>query len=105
MHLFIDAKDMTTVLDLKKEVIMTMLNSLEKLAEDKGKFFKFEGILPASIGVRFHKSKPQEATDPFLQTYLTLAKEHQGVYRCSTQKLAFALNISPFQIPKILYSL
>jgi hypothetical protein len=57
MHLFLDAKETTTVLDLKREVVMTMLNSLEKLDGDK-KFFRFEGVLPASIGIRFHKSKP-----------------------------------------------
>jgi hypothetical protein len=85
---------------------MTMLNSLEKLGESK-KFFRFEGILPASIGIRFHKSKPHELgeTNAFIGTFLTLAKEHQGVHRCSTQKLAFALNLSPFQIPKILFGL
>ncbi len=76
MHLFIDQKEITTVLDLKREVVMTMLNSLEKLPEDKGKFFRFEGVLPANIGVRFHKTKPSETTDPFLQTFVSLAKEH-----------------------------
>jgi len=95
------------VLDLKREVIMTMLHSLEKIKDDSKRFFKFEGILPAFIGMRFHKSKPHELAehDHFIKTYLSLAKEHQGVYRCSTQKLAFALNINPFDIPKILFSL
>ncbi len=40
-----------------------------------------------------------------MDTYLSLAKEHQGVYRCEVAKLAFELNISPFTIPKILYNL
>ena len=40
-----------------------------------------------------------------METYLSLAKEHQGVYRCEVAKLAFELNISPFTIPKILYNL
>jgi hypothetical protein len=34
---------------------MTMLNSLEKLPEAK-RFFKFEGVLPSFIGLRFHKT-------------------------------------------------
>ena len=55
LHLFLDAKETTTVLNLKREVIMTMLNSLEKLPEAK-KFFKFEGVLPSFIGLRFHKT-------------------------------------------------
>ena len=58
MHLFLDAKEHTTVLDLKREVIMTMLNSLEKLKDEGKRFFKFEGILPTFIGMRFHRSKP-----------------------------------------------
>lgn len=85
---------------------MTMLNSLEKLPQEK-RFFRFEGILPSSIGIRFHRSKPQDvaAMNPFINVYLDLAKEHQGVYRCSMQRLAFALKINPFSIPKILYNL
>ena len=57
MYLFLDAKETTANLDLKREVVMTMLNSLERLDGEK-KFFRFEGVLPSSIGIRFHKSKP-----------------------------------------------
>jgi hypothetical protein len=94
------------VLDLKREVVMTMLNSLEKLPEGK-RFFRFEGVLPSSIGVRFHRNKHQDVAEmePFIEAYMRLAKEHQGVYRCSLQALAFELGISPFHIPKILYAL
>lgn len=106
MHLFIDVKELTTSLDLKREVIMTMLNSLEKLGDNK-RFFKFEGVLPSSVGVRFHRSKPQELAEkePFIKSYLKHAKEHQGVYRCSIGQIALELDISPFHIPKILYGL
>jgi hypothetical protein len=85
MYLFLDAKETTANLDLKREVVMTMLNSLEKLDGEK-KFFRFEGVLPSSIGIRFHKSKPQNLADSsdFIAAFLTLAKEHQGVHRCST---------------------
>ena len=55
LYLFLNAKETGDLLDLKKEVILTMLNSLEKL--DNGKsFFKLESMLPASVGVRFHKT-------------------------------------------------
>ena len=106
MYLFLDQKEITTILDLKREVVMTMLNSLEKLPEHK-RFFKFEGILPSSVGLRFHKSKSQDLSEKsdFIRTYMSIAKEHQGVFRCSIAKLAFELNLSPFQIPKILYSM
>ena len=36
-----------------------MLNSLEKMDEDK-RFFKVESMLPSSIGLRFHKQKPED---------------------------------------------
>ena len=83
--MFMDAKEITQTLDLKREVVMTMLNSLEKLNEER-RFFRFEGILPSSIGVRFHKSKPHELaeTNEFIKTFMSLAKEHQGVHRCAT---------------------
>ncbi len=56
--MFIDVKENTSGLDLKREVIMTMLNSLEKIKDETRRFFKFEGILPASIGMRFYRSNP-----------------------------------------------
>lgn len=106
LYLFLDAKEINTVLDLKREVVMTMLNSLEKMPVGK-KFFYFQGALPAFVGLRFHKSKPEELAekDPFIKGYLECAKEHQGVYRCDLASLAYNLNISPFQIPKILFNM
>jgi len=62
LYLFLDAKEINTVLDLKREVVMTMLNSLEKLPIGK-KFFYFQGVLPSSVGIRFHKSKPAEMAE------------------------------------------
>ena len=52
MYVAIDTKELTNMLDLKKEVVMTMLNQLEKV---EGSFFRVDSILPASIGMRFHK--------------------------------------------------
>jgi hypothetical protein len=51
--MFLNTKETQTLLDLKKEVILTMLNALEKL-ESKS-FFKLESLLPASMGIRFHQ--------------------------------------------------
>lgn len=64
-------------------------------------------MLPGSIGLRFHKSKPWEMAEEndFIRTYISLAKEHQGVFRVSTSLLAYTLKISPFQLPKMLYAL
>lgn len=52
-----DVKQTCRQLDLKKEVVLTMLNCLEKLP---GSFFKLEGILPDKLGVRFHKLTPEQ---------------------------------------------
>lgn len=52
IYVAIDTKDLTSMLDLKKEVVMTMLNQLEQV---EGGFFRVDSILPASIGLRFHK--------------------------------------------------
>ena len=59
LYVFLNTKEVTDLLDLKKEVVLTMLNSLEKLGNERS-FFKLESMLPASVGVRFHKSTPEE---------------------------------------------
>jgi len=65
------------MLDLKKEVVLTMLNSLEKLSPEK-KFFKLEGILPERIGLRFHRKTPEEMAEEnsFIKKFLEIAREH-----------------------------
>lgn len=57
LYVFLNAKEICQQLDLKKEVVLTMLNSLEKIDESK-QFFKLESLLAASIGLRFHKTTP-----------------------------------------------
>lgn len=77
MYLFLDVKETLAMLDLKKEVVLTMLNSLEKTCESK-RFFRLEGVLPSYIGMRFHKSKPEEMAESnnFIKVYMENAKEH-----------------------------
>ena len=56
MYICLDTKEMVNLLDLKKEVILTMLNQLEQV---EGRFFRVESILPAEVSLRFH-NKPLE---------------------------------------------
>ena len=56
-YIAIDTKELINSLDLKKEIVMTMLNQLEKI---KDGFFRVDSILPASIGIRFHKQPLEE---------------------------------------------
>ena len=56
MYICLDTKEMMNLLDLKKEVILTMLNQLEQV---EGRFFRVESILPAFVSIRFH-TKPLE---------------------------------------------
>ena len=76
LYVFLNAKELCQQLDLKKEVILTMLNSLEKIDKSKA-FFKLESILPASVGIRFHKTPYQELVkkDKFIKAYMELAVE------------------------------
>eukprot|EP00347_Sterkiella_histriomuscorum_P010247 403377026 len=106
LYLFLDVKETLSLLDLKKEVVLTMLNSLEKTSEEK-RFFSLEGVLPDKIGMRFHSKRPEQMAleNPFIKKFLEIAKEHQGVYNVSLQRLAYELNMNPFHIPKILYSM
>jgi len=75
-YLFLNVKEILSMLDLKKEVVLTMLNSLEKLPESK-RFLKLEGVLPDKIGIRFHSHKPHEVAEKydFIKKFLSLAKE------------------------------
>jgi hypothetical protein len=82
--MFLDVKETLSMLDLKREVVLTMLNSLEKVPEHK-RFFKLEGVLPEKIGLRFHMIKPEEMAEKneFIRKFLEIAKEHQGVFNVS----------------------
>jgi hypothetical protein len=54
----LNVKDTLEVLDMRKECVLTMLNSLEKVPIKK-RFFKLDGVLPSSIGLRFHSKTPE----------------------------------------------
>jgi len=106
LYAFLNIKELTHVLDLKKEVILTMLHQLERLPDGK-KFFKLESILPYSVSVRFHKSAPEELakSSELIAALLPISKVCQGVYNCSLPDLAYKIGVSPFGIPKMLYQL
>lgn len=68
MYIALNTKDLCNNLDLKKEVVLTMLNQLEKI---ENSFFSVTAILPASIGLRFHKETLEELAadgDKFFST-------------------------------------
>ena len=82
-----------------------MLNQLEQV---EGSFFRVESILPAFVQLRFHTKSLDELAknDRFFKIFQELAgKPHQGVYRASLTKLAAALKLKPYNIPRILYSI
>lgn len=105
MYLAIDTKDLTNMLDLKKEVVMTMLNQLEQV---EGSFFRVDSILPASLGMRFHKKPIEvlaEESKIFKAIFSLSPKSTQGVFRFQTVKLAEATGLKPYNIPRILYQI
>jgi hypothetical protein len=57
MYSAINVKELLSSLDLKKEIVLTMLNQLEKVSNN---FFRVDSVLPASIGLRFHKAPLEE---------------------------------------------
>lgn len=60
LYVALDCKEMTSQLDLRKEVIMTMLNQLEQV---DGAFFRVDSVLPNSIGIRFHARSLEDLVD------------------------------------------
>lgn len=106
LYVSLPVKAFLRQLDLKKEVVLTMLNQLEKLPQGKS-FFRVDSILPIGVQLRFH-SKPLEElakTKEFYQAFSKVASNRQGVYRCNMLDLAEELGVKPYNIPKILYSM
>jgi len=50
-YITMEVKEILNKLDLKEEVVLTMLNQLEKA----GPYFRVDSILPRDVGIRFHK--------------------------------------------------
>ena len=58
--------------------------------------------------LRFHNMTLEEcaAKDKFFKVFQSITgKPNQGVYRCSLTKLAVALGVKPYNVPRILYSI
>lgn len=53
LYVSLNVKSLLNTLDLKKEVVLTMLNQLQKIGEEKN-FFRVDGILPIGVQMRFH---------------------------------------------------
>ena len=105
MYICLDTKEMQNMLDLKKEVILTMLNQLEQV---EGSFFKVESILPAFVQLRFLKTPLEQLAekDRFFKVFQQLAgKPKTGCYRASLTDLAVHLGCKPYNVPRILYSI
>lgn len=103
MYIAIDTKDLMNQLDLKKEIVLTMLNQLEKV---EGSFFRVDSVLPAFLGIRFHKAPIEELAEEsklFAAILSLCPKPHMGVHRVQTIKLAQKMGLKPYNIPRILY--
>lgn len=109
----IGVKSLLASLDLKKEVVLTMLNQLEKLKGEKA-FVRVDSILPVGVQLRFYKKQLDELAEneaglPRSQQLYTcfqkLATSKDGVFRCDLLDLAKELQVKPYSIPKMLYQL
>ena len=89
MYVAMNVKELLKTLDLKKEVVLTMLNQMEKLPEDKA-FFRIDSVLPSSVQMRFHSKSLEELAkgSKFYNAFLENATSRQGIYRCDVVKLA-----------------
>ena len=75
LYVSLNVKDLLATLDLKKEVVLTMLNQLEKLDSTKS-FFRVDSVLPNSIQMRFHTKSLDElanGNNKFYQAYRSIA--------------------------------
>lgn len=95
-YVALDVKELINTLDLKKEVLLTMLNQLESV----GPYFVVNSIMPRSVGLRFHKASMEELAEggeKFFQAVARLEpKAHLGVHRVSLIDLAHELDVKPY---------
>jgi len=61
LRLFLQVAPLTKGLDLKKEILLTMLSQMEKTLDNP--FMKLEAVLHLEAGLRFHKRKPEELAE------------------------------------------
>jgi len=105
LYAVLDVKEVTTTLDLKREVVLTMLNQLEHV---EGNFLKVSCMIPAFFGVRFHKETLEqlvESDDSFYKAFAAAEPvPHQGVYRVSTVRMAQTLGIKPYNVPRVFFA-
>ena len=105
LYAVIDEKEISSTLDLKPPVVLTMLNQLEQV---DGSFFKVSCKIPAFFGVRFHKETLEELaeTDSFYKAFNQAQPvPHQGVYRVSTVRMAQTLGVKPYNVPRIFFAM
>jgi len=113
LYVALNVKSLLTSLDLKKEVVLTMLNQLEKIKTEKS-FMRIDSILPVGVQLRFFKKqldelaeleseKPQQ--ERIYSCFQRLATSRDGVHRCNLLDLARELRVKPYSIPKMLYRL
>lgn len=104
----LDTKKLMQALDLKKEVILTMLNQMEK---GKNAFFKLHSNLHVGLQMRFHSKtldqlvEASSANAKFYQAFQQLAVSRQGVFRCNMMDLARTLGLKPYKLTRVLYQL
>lgn len=104
----LDTKKLMRALDLKKEVILTMLNQMEK---GSNAFFKLHSNLHVGLQLRFFSRTLEElagassANAKFYQAFQELAVSRQGVFRCNMMDLASTLGLKPYKLTRVLYQL
>ena len=94
-HTFLPVKELSKEMDLKREVIMTMLHQLERTPDS---YFSLEGTLPNLVSMRFHKEPPNvlQHSEKIVSAMLSVGRIYQGVHTASLAALARRMNVDPF---------
>ena len=104
----IDTKNLLKSLDLKKEVVLTMLNQLQACETP---FYKLHSNLNIGLQIRFHSksleqlAEGESANSKFYKVFLEIATSRQGCYRCNMMDLARRLGLKPYKLTRVLYQL
>lgn len=108
-YVFLPVDTITSELDIKKEVALTLFSYLENhYLETDGDFFvRLHSNTHLIVTIRFYTSSAEEVAEEseLIKTLIENCNIRDGVYRCSIPVLCYKLNVPPFEIPRILNEL
>lgn len=106
LFISLPSKAICEALDVKPEVIVTILAQGEQYTKEKGQeYYKFHNLLPETCTIRFFKDDMEtlKVNDPLFEAIEKVGRKHGGIYKFRLLDLAEEMQISPLEVPRQLF--